>query len=121
MTSASIAHGAILRLVFFLFFMVTLFSFAFAADKPSHIKGGNGIVLPLPPVTATQPVVEDIHGISITDPYRWLEDGKSPATRAWIDEQMKYTEKYLSQVKIRPAIVSELTKLERVESFSIPV
>ena len=114
-----IAPSATLRLLFVL--MLALFSFvSLAADKPSVVKGGNGITLPPPPSTAVQPVTENIHGTSITDPYRWLEDGKAPATRAWIDEQMKYTEQYLSQVKIRPAIVSELTKLERVESYSIP-
>lgn len=102
--------------------MLPLFSYlSFAADNPSAVKGGNGITLPPPPATATQPVTEDLHGTSITDPYRWLEDGKAPATRAWIDEQMKYTEQYLSQVKIRPAIMSELAKLERVESYSIPL
>jgi prolyl oligopeptidase len=66
-------------------------------------------------------VTEDIHGTTLTDPYRWLEDGKSPATRAWIGEQMKYTDRYLSRVKIRPEIISELTQLERVESYSIPI
>ncbi len=94
---------------------------AFAADKPSEIKGGNGIILPPPPATETNPVTETIHGTTLTDPYRWLEDAKSPATRAWLDTQMKYTEQYLSQVKVRPEIVSELTKLERVETYSIPV
>ena len=94
---------------------------ALAADKPSEIKGGNGIVLPSPPATVARPVTEDIHGTTLTDPYRWLEDGKSPATRAWIGEQMKYTDRYLSRVKIRPEIISELTKLERVESYSIPI
>jgi prolyl oligopeptidase len=95
--------------------------FAFAADKPSEVKGGNGIILPLPPSTEANPVTEDIHGTTLTDPYRWLEDSKSPATRAWIGEQMKYTEQYLSQVKIRPQIVSDLGKLERVETYSIPI
>jgi len=94
---------------------------ALAADKPSEIKGGNGIVLPSPPATVARPVTEDIHGTTLTDPYRWLEDGKSPATRAWIGEQMKYTDRYLSRVKIRPEIISELTQLERVESYSIPI
>jgi prolyl oligopeptidase len=94
---------------------------AFGADKPSEIKGGNGIILPPPPPTNTNPVTETIHGTTLTDPYRWLEDAKSPATRAWLDTQMKYTEQYLSQVKVRPEIVSELTKLERVETYSIPV
>src|SRR5580704_12250183 len=118
MTSASLANTSSSLSVLLL---LALSASAFAADKPSEIKGGNGIVLPPPPPTETNPVTEDIHGTSITDPYRWLEDAKSPATRAWIGEQMKYTEQYLSQVKVRPAIVSELTKLERVESYSIPI
>ena len=34
---------------------------------------------------------------------------------------MKYTERYLSQVKVRPEIEKELGRLERVESYSIPI
>ena len=101
--------------------LLLLALFAFADDKPAEVKGGNGIILPPPPPTEAKPVTENIHGTTLTDPYRWLEDAKSPATRAWIDEQMKYTEQYLSQVKIRPEIVKELTNLERVESYSIPI
>ncbi|HKN73973.1 MAG TPA: prolyl oligopeptidase family serine peptidase [Candidatus Acidoferrum sp.] len=104
-----------------LLFLLLLALFAFADDKPSEVKGGNGIVLPPPPPTEAKPLTETVQGTTLTDPYRWLEDAKSPATRAWIDEQMKYAEQYLSQVKIRPEIVNELTKLERVESYSIPV
>lgn len=98
----------------------TLVAAALAADKPEVIHGGNGITLPPPPPTEAKPVTENIHGATLTDPYRWLEDDHSPATRAWIDEQMKYTEQYLSQVKIRPEIVKRLTELERVETFTIP-
>jgi prolyl oligopeptidase len=105
----------------FLSFLLLLGLLAFSADKLAEIRGGNGIILPPPPPTEARPVTEDIHGTTLTDPYRWLEDAKSPATRAWIGKQMKYTEQYLSQVKIRPEIVTELTKLERVESYSIPV
>ncbi|MGA7294871.1 MAG: prolyl oligopeptidase family serine peptidase [Terriglobales bacterium] len=115
MTSTSAHNPTVILLLFFLALS------AFAADKPSEIKGGNGIVLAPPPPTEVKPVTETIHGVTLTDPYRWLEDGKSPATRAWIDAQMNYTEQYLSQVKIRPQIVKELTALERVESYSIPI
>ena len=109
-------HTSAVSLVAFLLFAL----FTFAADKPSAVKGGNGITLPPPPATEAKAVTETIHGMTVTDPYRWLEDAKAPETRAWIDGQMKYTEQYLSQVKIRPEIVSELTRLERVESYSIP-
>src|SRR6202453_3946706 len=116
MTSAPITHTAAVSLLAFVLFAV----FAFAADKTSEIKGGNGIVLPPPPTAEVRPVTETLHGTTLTDPYRWLEDSKSPDTRAWIGEEMKYTAQYLSQVKIRPQIVDELTKLERVDSYSIP-
>ena len=95
-------------------------TFLTAADVPS-IRGGNGIVLPPPPPTKAEPVTETIHGITVTDPYRWLEDSQSPATRTWLEAQMKYTEDYLAQVKIRPEVVKRLTDLVRVETYSIPV
>jgi prolyl oligopeptidase len=90
------------------------------AYSEKAIEGRNGISLPAPPPTATDTVVDNLHGTEIADPYRWLEDAKSPQTRAWIASQMKYTDEYLSQVKIRPQIVDELTKLQRVDHYSVP-
>src|SRR5580700_8296988 len=117
MTSGPFSQSSTVALLLFLLLALS----AIAADNPSDVKGGNGIILPPPPATEATPVTENIHGTTLTDPYRWLEDAKSPATRAWIDEQMKYTEQYLSQVKVRLEIVNELTRLERVESYSIPI
>ena len=101
-------------------FLLLLATIAGAADS-STVRGGNGVVLPAPPPTRVDPVTETIHGLTITDPYRWLEDSKSPATREWLKTQMQYTEDYLSQVKIRPEVAKRLTELVRVESYTIPV
>jgi len=101
-------------------FLVCAALTAFAADHPSGIHGGNGITLPPPPPTEAKPVTDNVSGTSITDPYRWLEDGDSTATRAWIQSQMRYTQDYLAQVKIRPEIAKRLSELVRVESFGIP-
>jgi prolyl oligopeptidase len=90
------------------------------ARSETTVEGRNGITLPAPPPTAIETVTDNLHGTEIADPYRWLEDAKSPQTRAWIVAQMKYTEDYLSQVKIRPQIVSDLTKLVRVDAYSVP-
>lgn len=102
-----------------LFWVLSLVVLAVGGTTPL-ILGGNGVTLQPPPPTVAKPVIDSVHGASIADPYRWLEDGKSPETRAWIDTQTKYTDAYLSQVKIRPEIAKRLTALIRVESYSIP-
>jgi prolyl oligopeptidase len=92
-----------------------------AGELAKEIHGGGGIVLPPPPVTEAKPVTEDIHGTKVIDPYRWLEDGQSQATRAWIGAQMKYTDLYLSQVKIRPEIEKRVGELERQDVYTTPI
>jgi prolyl oligopeptidase len=82
---------------------------------------GPSQTLSAPPATPMNPVTDDYHGTRIVDPYRWLEDAKSPQTRAWIDAQNQYTGSYLSEIKIRPEIVKQLTSLERVEEYGLPV
>src|SRR5689334_23541598 len=102
---------------------LVVFVALFAADIPSkeQVRGAHGIVLPPPPPTEVRPVTDEVSAHALTDNYRWLEDQKSPETRAWIDAQMRYTEQYLSQVKIRPEIVKRLTELHHVETVGIPV
>ena len=107
--------------VWFALLVMGIASTSFSADNAATVHGGNGIVLPPPPPTKAEPVTETIHGVTITDPYRWLEDSQSSATREWLNSQIKYTEDYLAQVKVLPAIKRRLTELVRVESYSIPV
>ncbi|MDQ1450205.1 MAG: prolyl oligopeptidase [Acidobacteriaceae bacterium] len=85
-----------------------------------QVRGGNGVTLPDSPETAKHPVTDTLHGDTVTDDYRWLEQQHDPQTRSWIDEQNAYTDSYLQQVTIRPEIRAELTKLERVETYSMP-
>lgn len=40
-------------------------------------------------------MTETIHGVEITDPYRWLEDGDDPAVQDWIDDQNHYADRFL--------------------------
>ena len=100
--------------------LLTVALTALAGEKTREIHGGDGITLPPPPVAEVKPVTDTVAGEEITDPYRWLEDAKSPETREWIAREMKYTERYLSQVKDRPEIVNRLAELEHVESYGTP-
>ena len=42
------------------------------------------------PLSLIDPVTETLHGATITDPYRWLEDQNSPRTRRWLADQTQY-------------------------------
>jgi prolyl oligopeptidase len=53
--------------------------------------------IPPPPPTASVDTVETIHGVSVNDPYQWLEDSTSPQTRAWIKAQQTYTSSLLGE------------------------
>jgi prolyl oligopeptidase len=80
----------------------------------------SGTMLAQPPKTRVQAVTETIHGVTITDPYRWLEDQDSPETRAWIDSQMSYTESALAKVPQRERIRRRLGELMKVDSMAAP-
>lgn len=56
----------------------------------------------------------------IQDPYRWLEDDKSKETGVWVDEQIDFTEKYLSQIPYRQEIRDQLTKMWNYEKVGAP-
>jgi len=73
------------------------------------------------PMTKTEPVTNVLHGVTITDPYRWLEDQNSPATRAWIDEQVRFTQSKLEQLPQRERIRKNLTELFRVDIMNVPI
>jgi prolyl oligopeptidase len=85
------------------------------------IQGRDGIKLPPPPVVAVVPVTDDYFGTKITDDYRWLEDSKSPETRAFIAEENTYTDRYLRQARIRPQVEDDLDSLVRVSRWTMPI
>src|SRR5580698_4286024 len=74
-----------------------------------------------PPVARIDDTKETIHGVSIADPYRWLEDQNSPETRAWIEAQDRCTAALLDAVPNRAEITKRLSDLMKVDSFELPL
>jgi prolyl oligopeptidase len=61
-----------------------------------------------------------LHGQEIIDPYRWLEDGASAETRAWVAEQNAYTRGLLDDLSVRPAVRERLDRLLTAGSVGAP-
>jgi prolyl oligopeptidase len=73
-----------------------------------------------PPRARVDPVVDILHGVSIPDPYRWLEDQNSVETRAWIDGQIKHTESTLANLPQRERIRKRLGELMKIDTMGAP-
>ena len=73
-----------------------------------------------PPKAAVQPVAETLHGRWIVDKYRWLEDGTSPQTKAWVTDELTYTRQVLDPLPGRAEIGKRLTQLLSVGSINAP-
>ncbi|MGD0165643.1 MAG: prolyl oligopeptidase family serine peptidase [Candidatus Sulfotelmatobacter sp.] len=70
-----------------------------------------------PPFTVAGAVTEILHGIPVTDPFRWLEDQNSPRTREWLDSQHEYARSYLDGIPGRDRIRQRIRELVDVETY----
>jgi len=85
---------------------------------PALAAAQSGVPLHYPP-THRGAQVDDIRGVRVADPYRWLEDVISPDVKRWIEAQNAFTEAFLKdpagaqREKIR-ARVEELWNYRKV-------
>jgi prolyl oligopeptidase len=65
----------------------------------------------VPPPTPARPVVETLHGVTLTDRYRWLENGKDAEVVAWTRTQHDATVSWLDRhAPPVPGLREELTR-----------
>ena len=50
-----------------------------------------------PPAAPVRPVTDALHGVAVTDPYRWMEDGGQEFTD-WLKAQDGYTRAVLERI-----------------------
>lgn len=60
------------------------------------------------------------HGVEVNDPYRWLENPDSEATKAWVTAQNQVTTGYLETISAKEQIQQRLTQLWDYEKYSSP-
>ena len=63
---------------------------------------------------------EVLHGVEISDPYRWLEDFTSTESIDWINRQNSFTENFIKKNKYKKNLENYLNKIWENESISTP-
>jgi prolyl oligopeptidase len=74
-------------------------------------------VIVAPPFSPVEPVIDVLHGVPVTDPYRWLEDQESPRTRLWLGEQTVYARVYLDSIGGRERIRKRIREFLAIETY----
>ncbi len=72
------------------------------------------------PETKKVDTVDTYFGVKVADPYRWLEDDNSEETKAWVIEQNKVTQSYLSKIPYREKIKERLTNIWNYPKYGTP-
>ena len=72
------------------------------------------------PETARDDRVDDLHGVRVPDPYRWLEDGDSERVKQWASEQDAFARAFLAKLPLRETLASRFKELFYVESAQAP-
>ena len=71
--------------------------------------------------TRIEPVKETIHGVEVTDPYRWLENGDSAEVRSWTAQQSRLLRETLDAVPSRNRLMERLWALHGIGTLETPV
>lgn len=72
------------------------------------------------PTTKKVDTVDTYFGTEVQDPYRWLEDDRSPETEAWVKEENQVTYGYLDKIPYREEIKQKLEKIWNYEKIGAP-
>lgn len=70
------------------------------------------IEVPPPPSARVDVVVDDVHGLQVSDPYRWMEQG-GPEMDAWLEAQGKRAHSVLSSLPRRAEMLQAIEKADR--------
>ncbi|MCH9687931.1 MAG: S9 family peptidase, partial [Deltaproteobacteria bacterium] len=88
-----------------------------AACKPSNDIDPPGETATSPsasaPATRTEDIVDTYHGVTVADPFRWLEDGSAEEVAAWSDAQNAHARSHLDALPaaavLRPQVEAILS------------
>jgi prolyl oligopeptidase len=93
-----------------------------SAPAPDQVANVNDAKKPLPyPDNKPGDAVDTLFGTKVADPYRWLEDEKSPDVVSWLNAQDKLARAELGKLPERDSIAKRLKELLYIDSLSAPI
>ena len=87
------------------------------AIAATAVAAPEGIVYPKTPKGDQR---DTYFGTTVTDPYRWLEDDRSPQTEQWVREENAVTHDYLETIPYRRQVKARLEELYNYARYSAP-
>lgn len=73
------------------------------------------------PKTKKVDQVDTYFGVKVADPYRWLENDRSPEVEEWVKAENAVTNDYLSKIPFREKLKQRLTKVWNYEKMGVPI
>ncbi len=99
------------------YFFLFLLTFTMSCEKTN---GNETDLIIQYPITKKNNVYDSYFDIKIEDPYRWLEDDRSPETEKWVIEQNKITNNYLGLIPYRDSLKDRVKNLWNYKKLSSP-
>lgn len=72
------------------------------------------------PPTRTVDASDTYFGVTVHDPYRWLEDGKSPEVKKWLKAQNHLARGFLDALPGRAALARRYAELLHIDTITAP-
>ncbi|HEY8586756.1 MAG TPA: prolyl oligopeptidase family serine peptidase [Rhodanobacter sp.] len=87
-------------------------SLALALSLTIAMAAGVTHAQPVPPPASPQHAAASVlHGVTVADPYRWLEDPAAPAVQQWIQAQNRHTEAALAAMPEGKSLTARVRQL----------
>jgi prolyl oligopeptidase len=120
-SAGGILYGVAFIVLSALIFTIILHPRATDSTAPAEASRPSMPNLPLTyPPTRTVDASDIYFGVKVADPYRWLEDGKSPDVQAWLAAQNKLARSYLDALPGREALEKRYAQLLRIDTITAP-
>lgn len=73
------------------------------------------------PETRREDLTEELHGHTVADPYRWLEDPDAPETVDWVDRQNAVTDAHLADLADRDWFSARMAEIMHRPRAGVPL